>query len=397
MPIRALADENIPFAGEALGTVAEEVRRAPGDALTPADGAWADVLWVRSVTPVGPVLLEGARRLQFVGSATAGTDHVDRAFLRRHGISFAHAPGSNAPSVADYVVAALLAVAARGEEALRGKTAVVVGCGEVGSRVARRLEALGLRILRNDPPRAEAAEREGRAHDFRPLADVLPAADIVTLHTPLTTGGSHPTHQLFSEDQFAALPEGAWLVNTARGGVVDGAALTAALDDGSLGAAVLDVWPGEPAPDPALVARADVATPHIAGYAFDGKVRGTAMLYRALCEHLGTTPQWHAEDVLAASGDVFRLDAPDSSLGEVDWLDALARPMCDVHADDQRLRRAMENASSKDERAAAFAALRRDYPRRRAFSRYRLARQDVPPARRTAVEEGLGVQVADSD
>ncbi|PSQ92858.1 MAG: hypothetical protein BRD52_03630 [Bacteroidetes bacterium SW_4_67_19] len=142
MLFRALADENIPFACEALGTVAAEVRCAPRGGLTPADVARADVLWVRSVTPVGPELLEDARRLQFVGSATAGTDHVDRAFLRRRGIAFAHAPGSNAPSVADYVVAALLAVAARREEALRGKTAAVVGCGEVGSRVARRLEAL---------------------------------------------------------------------------------------------------------------------------------------------------------------------------------------------------------------------------------------------------------------
>jgi len=394
MLFRALADENIPFACEALGTVAAEVRCAPRGGLTPADVAGADVLWVRSVTPVGPELLEDARRLQFVGSATAGTDHVDRAFLRRRGIAFAHAPGSNAPSVADYVVAALLAVAARREEALRGKTAAVVGCGEVGSRVARRLEALGLRVLRNDPPRAEAAEREGRAHDFRPLDDVLPAADIATLHTPLTTGGAHPTRHLLGEDRLAAMPAGAWLVNTARGGVVDGAALRAVRESEHLGAAVLDVWPGEPAPDPALVARADVATPHIAGYAFDGKVRGTAMLYRALCEHLGTAPQWHAEDVLAAPGDAFRLSgAPGASFGETMALDALARQMYDVRTDDRRLRRALDAASSTEERAAAFAQLRRDYPRRRAFARYCLAGESVPPARRVAVEEGLGVRL----
>ena len=388
--LRALADENIPFAREALGTVAAEVRRAPGSAVAPADVAGADVLWVRSVTPVSPGLLKGARRLRFVGSATAGTDHVDRAFLREQGIAFAHAPGSNAPSVADYVMTALLAVAARREEALRGKTAAVVGCGAVGSRVARRLEALGLRVLRNDPPRAE---REAPAHhDFRPLAEALAEADVATLHTPLTESGPHPTRRLIGEDQLAALPAGAWLVNTARGGVVDGTALAAALEDGHLGAAVLDVWPAEPAPSPALVRAADVATPHIAGYAFDGKVRGTAMLYRALCDHLGVAPQWDAEDVLAAEDDAFQLDAPDASLGEVAWLDALARQMYDLRADDRRLRHAVAGGDA-EERAAAFTRLRRDYPRRRAFSRHRVAAGEEPLAWQEAAEEGLGVRL----
>jgi erythronate-4-phosphate dehydrogenase len=405
--LHALADENIPFAREALATVVGGpqggVERVPGRPLQPADAARADVLWVRSVTPVGPALLAEAQRLQFVGSATAGTDHVDRAFLRERGIAFAHAPGSNASSVADYVVAALLAVAARHEEShrggrdarpLRGKTAAVVGCGAVGSRVARRLEALGLRVLRNDPPLAEVAEvadREGRSHDFRRLEAVLAAADVVTLHTPLTREGPHPSFHLMDEDRLAALPPGAWLVNTARGAVMDGGALGAALEAGHVGAAVLDVWPGEPTPDPALAALADVATPHIAGYAFDGKVRGTEMLYRALCEYLGVAPRWYAEDVLAAGDDTFQLNAPDPSLSETAWLDALTRQMYDVRADDRRLRAALEKPAG--ERGAAFTALRREYPRRRAFSRYRLAGDRVPPARREAVEEGLGIRV----
>jgi erythronate-4-phosphate dehydrogenase len=390
-PVRALADENIPFARAALETLGH-MSSVDGRALRPADVAAADVLWVRSVTPVDPALLAEARRLQFVGSATAGTDHVDRAFLQERGIAFAHAPGSNASSVADYVVAALLSVAARRAEPLRGRTAAVVGCGAVGSRVARRLGALGMSVLKNDPPRADEAERAGRDHDFRPLAEVLAAADLVTLHVPLDSEGPHATHSLIGEEALAAMPEGAWLVNTSRGAVVEGVALERALKRDHVGAAVLDVWPGEPTPDPALVRQADVATPHIAGYAFDGKVRGTEMLYRALCEHLDAPPRWRAEDVLAAEGDAFHLDAPDSSLGEAAWLDALARQMYDVRADDRRLRAALEGPA--EGRAAAFTALRRDYPRRRAFSRYRIAAGAVPPARRTAVAEGLGVDVA---
>ena len=386
----ALADENIPFAPEALGTLGQ-VQQVAGRTLRPADVAAADVLWVRSVTPVGPSLLSEARELRFVGSATAGTDHVDRAFLRRRGIAFAHAPGSNASSVADYVVSALLAVAAARKESLRGKTAAVIGCGQVGGRVTQRLEALGVRVLKNDPPRAEAAERAGRPHDFRPLDEVLTAADLVTLHTPLKHQGPHPTHHLIDGKALQKMAPGVWLVNTSRGPVVDAAALGTALEGEAVGAAVLDVWEAEPTPEPALVQQADVATPHIAGYAFDGKVEGTAMLYRALCRRLDVPPRWSAEDVLSTDSPAFCLEVPEASLSETAWLDALARQMYDVTADDRRFREALGAAG--EERAAAFARLRRDYPRRRAFSRYRVDEHAVPAARQEAVAGGLGVEL----
>lgn len=405
--LHIVADENIPFAREALEALGG-VRLLPGRRMDAAAVADADALWVRSVTPVGPELLAGSR-VGFVGSATAGTDHVDRAYLREQGIAFAHAPGSNASSVADYVMAALLAVAARKEEPhhrgydarpLRAKTAGVVGCGHVGSRVARRLEALGLRVLRNDPPLAEEAARDGRAHDFVSLERVLAEADLVTLHTPLTRAGPHPTFHLLDADALAAMQHGAWLVNTARGAVVDGTALEEALHGGTLAAAVLDVWEDEPTPDPALAARADVATPHIAGYAYDGKVEGTAMLYRALCQHLDVEPRWFAEDVLRTDGDrvaratAFRLTAPDPSLAETPWLHALARQLYDVRRDDRALRDALGAPDpGAPDSGAAFQRLRRDYPRRRAFARHRIRESDVPPARRTAVAEGLGVQL----
>lgn len=386
-PLHAVADENIPFARQALGTLGR-VRLLPGRQIAAAEVEAADVLWVRSVTPVGPALLEGSR-VRFVGSATAGTDHVDRAYLRRRGIAFAHAPGANAASVADYVVAALLAVAARRKAPLRGKTAGVVGCGQVGRRVARRLQGLGLGVLKNDPPLATEAERAGQTHDFVSLGKVLSEAALVTLHTPLARAGPHPTFHLFDADKLSAMRPGAWLVNTARGGVVDGAALREALRGGPLAAAVLDVWENEPTPDAALAARTDVATPHIAGYAYDGKVEGTAMLYRALCQHLGTEPRWSAEKMLRAEDDTFRLHAPDASLAETPWLDALARQMYDVRRDDRALREALRAPDA----GTAFQRLRRDYPPRRAFARYHLRADEVPPERRAAVAEGLGVRL----
>src|SRR5690606_20899240 len=118
---------------------------------------------------------------------------------------FAHAPGSNAQSVVEYVLAALLAVYAGQDTALRDRTVGVVGCGHIGGRLAARLPALGVRVLRCDPPLAEAAEATGRPHGFVPLATVLAEADAVTLHTPLTRSGPHATHHLIGEAELAAM------------------------------------------------------------------------------------------------------------------------------------------------------------------------------------------------
>jgi erythronate-4-phosphate dehydrogenase len=283
--LRILADANIPHAEDlfaAFGRV--EVR--PGAALDARTVADADVLLVRSVTVVDADLLRGSR-VRFVGSATIGTDHVDLDFLATEGIAFAHAPGSNAESVVEYVLAALLAVLAARGEALRGRTVGVVGCGAIGGRLALRLPALGAEVLRNDPPLAEAS---GVQWEYHPLDAVLDRADVLTLHPPLTRTGPYPTHHLIGARELEALRPGALLVNASRGAVVDNAALREALGAGRLGGAVLDVWEGEPSPDPAVLARCALGTPHIAGYSYDGKVEGARMLAAALAAWLRQEP-----------------------------------------------------------------------------------------------------------
>src|SRR5690606_16265400 len=233
-PLRVLADANVPFADEAFGRYGP-VRRLPGRAITRTDAAEADVLVVRSVTPVGAALLAGTP-VRFVGTATAGTDHVDEGWRREAGVAFASAPGSNAESVVEYVLAALLALAAERGEGLRGRTLGVVGAGQVGGRLIPRAEALGLRVLASDPPLAEAAGARGAAAAFVPLSQILAEADVVTLHTPLTRPlAPHPTFHLVGAAELAAMRPGAWLVNAARGAVVDGAALRGALEAGRLG------------------------------------------------------------------------------------------------------------------------------------------------------------------
>ena len=387
MDLKIIADQNIPCVEAAFGSLGT-VTSLRGHRISRDDVADADVLLVRSVTPVTPELLRGSS-VRFVGSATIGTDHVHQDFLEEAGIAFAHAPGSNADSVADYVVAALLVLARRQQVRLSDRTVGIVGCGNIGGRLARRLSALGLEVLRNDPPRAEA---EDRPNDFRSLEAVLRKADILTLHVPLTVEGRHPTRHLIGEEELRQVRDSTWLLNTSRGSVIDAGPLQTATEEGRLGGLVLDVWPNEPTPAPALVQATDLATPHIAGYAYDGKVRGTRMLYEALCDHLGVEPTWGPEAVLTPDDpDTLRCVPPDPRLPATDALHRLARQAYDVTEDDARLRSALNGSS--EERAAAFRRLRKTYPRRREFQQHSVPRTAIPEDLQPAVAEGLTMQL----
>ncbi|OZC02880.1 4-phosphoerythronate dehydrogenase [Rubricoccus marinus] len=390
--LHIVADANIPHAREAFSRYGT-VTALPGREITPEALSGANVLLVRSVTPVSPSTLVGTP-VRFVASATAGMDHVAAGPLAREGIGVAHAPGSNAASVVDWVVAALLRIAAEKHVGLEGKTLGVVGVGAVGGRLADRARALGVRVLRCDPPRAE----RGDPGPWVPLATLLDASDIVTVHTPLAREAPHATLHLLGAAKLGAMRDGAWLVNAARGPVVDGDALFRALASGRLGATALDVWEGEPVPNTSLASRVDIATPHIAGYAFDGKIRGTVMVEAALREWLSTQghplPEpWDPESALAPEAPLV-VDAPlapvDTPEARAAWLDALVRQAYDIRADDRRFRGAVVTMPDPDRRAVAFAELRRTYPVRREWSRYRV-RGHVPEPLVPAVTRGLGM------
>lgn len=390
--LRILADENIPLVREAFGCLGT-VRLVPGRAITPEDVRDADVLLVRSVTRVDAALIAGSS-LRFVGSATIGTDHIDHAALQAQGVPFAHAPGSNAESVVEYVLTALLRLSTLRGEALRGKTVGIVGCGNIGGRLAERLTAFGVTVLKNDPPLAEQAEQHGEDHDFVALADVLAGADVVTLHVPLTRDGAQATHHLFDKTTLDRLKPGAWLLNSSRGAIVSNTALYDVMRQGRPGAVVLDVWENEPTPMPELLRRVDFATPHIAGYSYDGKAQGTVMLYRALLRRLDLSPAWDEQTALdAGPEDDLVLHAPDPVLSETAWLDALAHQMYDLSADDARLRDLLKQPP--EEHGAFFSALRKHYPRRRTFRLHTLARRAVPDAYQAVVERGLRVPLMD--
>ena len=278
--LRIVADENMP-ALDLFSRVGEVLAR-PGRAIRPADLAAADVLLVRSVTRVDADLLAGTP-VRFVGSATIGTDHIDTGWLRQAGIAFAHAPGCNAMAVAEYALQAVLDwVIGRGRP-LAGMRIGVLGCGNVGSRVASLFRALGVEVLCCDPPRAQRGEPV--TGGWRSLQEVLDC-DVVTLHVPLVEGGDCPTRHLIGAAELARLGPDRLLVNTCRGPVVDNQALLD-IAPAALPALVLDVWEHEPQVAEALFRRVRYGTPHIAGYSIEGRRRGTEMVYAALQQWRG--------------------------------------------------------------------------------------------------------------
>jgi len=223
---------------------------------------------------------------------------------------------------------------------------------------------------------------------------VLSECDVITLHVPLTRTGPYPTHHLLTTRELAQLQPHAWLVNSSRGGVVSNPDLKQALARGALRTAVLDVWEHEPSPDPELIARTALATPHIAGYSYDGKVAGTVALYTALVRELGIEPRWDPASALRAQPGDHLHPAPPAASDETGWLHQLTRQLYDIESDAARMRALAAMPASAH--AAAFRDLRRSYPRRRAFSRHVLPDRAIPEAYRDAVRNGLLVAAGES-
>lgn len=350
--LKIIVDENIPFGREAFGQLGDVValHGRKIDARAVRD---ADLLIVRSITRVNRDLLDGSR-VRFVGTCTIGTDHVDEGWLRERGIAFASAPGCNANSVAEYVVAALLVLARRGGQRLEGKTIGVVGVGNVGSKVVAKCRALGMNVLQNDPPLARSSP-DGRR--FLPL-DALMGADVITLHVPLTKEGPDRTWHMADATFLDRMRPGSVLLNTCRGAVLDNGA------PAESHSFVLDVWEGEPNIDVALLGRVALGTPHIAGYSYDGKVVGTSMVYRAACAAVGVKADWDPSALVPRSPHA-RLTIDASGRDDDDVLREAVLKVYDIEADDRGLR--MMAGLPASERGAGFDRLRKEYPQRREF------------------------------
>jgi len=350
--VKILVDENMPYARELFSRLGE-VKPVAGRPIPPEALADAQALMVRSVTKVNASLLSGTA-VKFVGTATAGTDHVDQQWLGEAGIGFSAAPGCNAIAVVEYVFSALLMLAERDGFALKDRTVGIVGVGNVGSRLQARLEAWGVRTLLCDPPRAD----RGDAGDFRPLEDLVREADILTFHTPLFKEGPYKTLHLANEALISALKPGAILINACRGRVVDNAALLTRLEAGQDLSVVLDVWEPEPDLNVELLKRVDIGTPHIAGYTLEGKARGTTQVFEAFSAFIGHRQQV-ALDTLLPAPEFGRITLH----GPLDQptLKRLVHLVYDVRRDDAPLRKV---AGIPGE----FDKLRKNYLERREWS-----------------------------
>lgn len=380
--MRIVADDNMPgveaccalFDGE-FGNKIEIVRR-PGRTLTAADVATADVLLVRSITRVDAVLLAGSR-VRFVGTATIGTDHLDLPWLDAQGIAWASAPGCNARAVGEWVLNVLLQLAAEQGVTLAGRTLGIIGMGHVGRWVARLTQLLGIRVVACDPFLTAADLPEDLAGiELLPLTALLAAADMISIHTPLTRGGAHPTRHLLDAAELALLRPHAWLINAARGPVIANDALLQVLAQraGTPFTAVLDVWEHEPALDPLLLERVRYGSPHIAGHSQEGKWRGTWQIIEAAIRQFGLTLSGSLADILPAEGGQTLL-LPTTLASPESRLAALLQPVIALVADDARLRASLHEADP----AQAFDQLRKHYPIRREFPAHRvLAAADDP-------------------
>ncbi|MDE5812374.1 MAG: 4-phosphoerythronate dehydrogenase [Muribaculaceae bacterium] len=270
---KVIIESHIPAVPVELAEHFNVVRLEPALITTEAV-ADADALIVRTRTRCNASLLAGSR-VKFVATATIGTDHLDLPWLAANGIEAVSAPGCNAPAVAQYVFASLL----HSGIALRGKTLAVIGVGHVGTIVARWGETLGINVLRVDPPR----QRRGDPGHWLTLDEAASQADIITFHTPLTLSGSDATYHLASQQLIGRLKSGAILINAARGEIFDTEAVVNAVEAGTIAAPIVDCWENEPDISLRLLQSAAVATPHIAGYSLEGKLRATSTVIAALC------------------------------------------------------------------------------------------------------------------
>ncbi|MRS17923.1 4-phosphoerythronate dehydrogenase PdxB [Enterobacteriaceae bacterium RIT692] len=350
--MKILVDENMPYARELFSRTGDVVA-VPGRPLPEAELQDADGLMVRSVTKVNAALLDGTP-VKFVGTATAGTDHIDDASLTAAGVSFSAAPGCNAIAVVEYVFSSLLLLAERDSFELRDRTVGIVGVGNVGGRLQKRLQAWGVKTLLCDPPRADRGDQE----TFHSLDDLVAQADILTFHTPLFKDGPYKSWHLADAALLMALKPNTILINACRGPVVDNAALLEVLKMRHDLSVVLDVWEPEPDLSLELLDKVDIATAHIAGYTLEGKARGTTQVFEAWCDFIGQPQQVALESLLPAPefGSITlrgKLDQP--------TLKRLVHLVYDVRRDDAPLRKVAAKPGE-------FDRLRKQYEERREWS-----------------------------
>lgn len=371
-----VCDDQIPGAHEVFARVGQ-VSAIPAADMKPRYLRHADGLIVRSVTRVDAALLAGTR-VQLVGTVTSGIDHVDVSYLHRKKIGLIAAAGANAEAVAEYVLAALLVISQRLNFNLSKKTVGIIGAGHVGTIVDRKCRVLGMRTILNDPPLARATGDPR----YRPQSEVF-QADIVTLHVPLTRRGRYATYHMVNHHFLERLKPATVLINTSRGAVLDESTLKQGTTRKAIAALVIDVWPNEPRVPLDLLKRADIATPHIAGYSLEGKLRALAMVYRGFCFHFRIASDPAIENILfpPEKKTIINIAAREPE----DAIRSTVLRVYDPRIDDRLLRQIARCPAHQHE--GFFEKLRATYRARHEFGHFHVVLKYGTPALKNKLEK----------
>ena len=358
--MKIIIDNKIPYIKGALEPFAEVVY-LPGNQTTAEVVKDADALVTRTRTLCNKAVLRGSR-VKFIATATIGFDHIDTDYCKAAGIEWVNAPGCNAESVNQYVASALFSYSKRKGFDLAGKTIGVVGVGQVGSRIAKTCEILGMKILLNDPPR----ERAEGSSQFVSLETIREQADIISFHVPLNRQGIDKTFHMADAEFLHDLRKNPLIINTSRGEVFDTEAILKAREMNDISGMVIDCWENEPDINLALLKLVDFGTSHIAGYSRDGKANGTKTSVRAISRFfkLGIN-DWEPRDVAAPGHPVIDLDGTHRTQQAI-LADAVLATY-QIENDDEDLRSGTH----------FFEQLRGDYPARREFDSYSIRANNV--------------------
>lgn len=373
--MKFIIDDKIPYIQGALEPFGEVVY-LPGSKTTPQVVKDVDALITRTRTICNEQLLKGSA-VKFVATATIGFDHIDTEYCKQAGIEWTNAPGCNSKSVEQYVTSALFVLSERKGFQLQGKTIGVVGVGQVGSKVAKVCELLGMRILLNDPPR----ERKEGSKKFVSFQTIKEEADIITFHVPLNMKGEDVTYHLINNNFFKTLKNTPIILNTCRGEVMDTLAVKEAVRNKQISGLVIDCWENEPNIDLDLLARVNLATPHIAGYSKDGKANGTSMSIQAISRYFNLgIDNWEAKGVDLPKETTIQIDG--TNLTEEEIIKKAVLFTYNIREDDRALR----------EHPELFEKLRGDYPVRREYPVFSIQTQNVEETILTKLAK-LGFQI----
>ena len=357
--MKIVADENIPMVKELFKNIGE-VYAISGRSINNIAVKEADILLVRSVTKVDDILLNSSK-VSFVGTATSGCEHIDLSFLKKKDIKFVDTKGVNATSVVEYIFSVLFALEEGYGFHWQSKSFGIVGLGNIGSTLLERLQRFGITCYGYDPLIAPI----NGINWCNTMEKLLQVSDIVTFHCPLTITGKHSTYHMLNPTSIPHLKPSALLINTARGAVIDTKAIIKAFNAKKIEHLVFDVWENEPQIDLSIVQYASIATPHIAGYSYDGKLKASRHLFKMVCQHFGIS----AKKIL----ELNKIPKPNITIVHLkeditlkDSLKTLIPIVYDVRIDHMRMKQVLHNIPT-NEIGLGFDRLRKLYPKRREF------------------------------